>query len=124
MSRSDSHSAHSQDTENLLWQQGFGNPPVQGHRHAGDAALTPESLPSGNATIASLVDRVKQLEGQLTNALQRRADPGECAALCRDEPRPAEHLDRGFVSKARYFGRSHWMNAARLVRRRLLRASS
>lgn len=116
-SRSNSHSAPgaASDPESLLWQPGFPNA-NQGLRALPvEAALTPESSAS-NTTIASLVDRVKQLEGQLNNALQRRGDPGECAALCRDEPRAAEHLDRGFVSKTRYFGRSHWMNAARLVR--------
>lgn len=97
---------------------------------------TPDSLNTASSTVASLADRVRQLEQQLTTALQQqqqkpplshthtphipegfdlRPDP-ECAALCRDEPRDAEHhLDRGFVNKTRYFGRSHWMNSARLL---------
>ncbi|KAH7376925.1 hypothetical protein B0T11DRAFT_294342 [Plectosphaerella cucumerina] len=107
---------------------------------ASDPILTPSDSLTSAATVASLADRVRQLEQQLSTALQlqqkppppqqprhndhHRQQPGstprapdpECAALCRDEPREAEHhLDRGFVNKTRYFGRSHWMNSARLM---------
>ncbi|WAO97007.1 Zn(2)-C6 fungal-type domain-containing protein [Fusarium falciforme] len=83
----------------------------------GDLALTPESLPesTSSTTIVSLMERVKQLEHQLADTRQQRSNDAECAALCRDEPRDATHLERGTVSKTRYFGQSHWVNIAHLT---------
>lgn len=79
------------------------------------------SLPSsraGSASEASHVDyllaRVQQLEEKLaaTHVTDPVAGPGDGVLESKDECR----LSKGVVAKTRYFGQSHWMNGAQLVR--------
>lgn len=77
-------------------------------------ALTPGTPLSGEAgaTAASLAERVRQLEQQLSDAQNRRGLGGS------RPPNPSD-VDpsnlHGVLAKTRYFGRSHWMNMTRFV---------
>jgi hypothetical protein len=78
------------------------------------------SVGSGN-TSSSLVERVRQLEQQLSEALNSKSTTAVSAAA----PRPSRPSDVAFkpsisrLAKTRYFGQSHWMNGAKFVRHSL-----
>ncbi|KAK1531903.1 fungal specific transcription factor [Colletotrichum paranaense] len=82
-----------------------------------ETASTPGSCPGSSSTVNSLVDRVKQLEQQLSDLTVKYGAREE------DIPQPTPGLreglrySRGCVSKTRYFGQSHWMNAADMLYR-------
>ncbi|KAK6211196.1 fungal specific transcription factor [Colletotrichum tabaci] len=78
-----------------------------------DTASTPGSCPGSSSTVNSLMERVKQLEQQLSDLTVRNKGGGDVAAPeCVSVPREGLKYSRGCVSKTRYFGQSHWMNAA------------
>lgn len=83
-----------------------------------DTASTPGSNSNhgSSSTVNSLVDRVKQLEQQLSDLMVRGDERDETAAVESTVMREGLRYSRGCVSKTRFFGQSHWMNAADMVR--------
>ncbi|KAK2002096.1 fungal-specific transcription factor domain-containing protein [Colletotrichum falcatum] len=80
-----------------------------------DTASTPGSCPSSSSTVNSLVDRVKQLEQQLSDLTVRGESngPSQPGLVLREGLK----YSRGCVSKTRYFGQSHWMNSTDMLYR-------
>ncbi|OHW95835.1 C6 zinc finger domain-containing protein [Colletotrichum incanum] len=82
-----------------------------------DTASTPGSCPSSSSTVDSLLERVKQLEQQLSDLTVRNGSRGDEAPQPGPVLREGLKYSRGCVSKTRYFGQSHWMNAADMLYR-------
>ncbi|WYZ44906.1 hypothetical protein EsH8_VIII_000222 [Colletotrichum jinshuiense] len=82
-----------------------------------DSESTPGSCHGSSSTVNSLTERVRQLEQQLSD-IAVRSEGREEEAL-RNGPTLQHGLrySRGCVSKTRYFGQSHWMNAADMLYR-------
>ncbi|KAF5523269.1 Transcription factor lepE [Colletotrichum aenigma] len=82
-----------------------------------DTASTPGSNSNhgSSSTVNSLVDRVKQLEQQLSDLMVRGDERDETAAVESTVMREGLRYSRGCVSKTRFFGQSHWMNAADML---------
>jgi len=90
--------------------------PVLGGRSSESASAqnTPATFLSGESggTAASLAERVRQLERQLSDA-QKRQDSSNRHSHDFSDVGP-DNL-QGVLAKTRYFGRSHWMNMTRFV---------
>ncbi|KAK1657008.1 fungal-specific transcription factor [Colletotrichum godetiae] len=82
-----------------------------------DTASTPGSCPGSSSTVNSLVDRVKQLEQQLSDLTVKYGAREEDVSQPTPGLREGLRYSRGCVSKTRYFGQSHWMNAADMLYR-------
>lgn len=80
-----------------------------------DSESTPGSCHGSSSTVNSLTERVRQLEQQLSDIAVR--SEGREEEVLRNGPTLQHGLrySRGCVSKTRYFGQSHWMNAADMV---------
>ncbi|TPX07968.1 uncharacterized protein E0L32_010299 [Thyridium curvatum] len=77
-----------------------------------EAANSPASQRSGPSTVEALTEKVRLLEQQLSRALRQKQDD----ALNEQWSNGSFpiFLNKGSLSKTRYFGQSHWMNAANL----------
>ncbi|KAF9880132.1 C6 zinc finger domain-containing protein [Colletotrichum karsti] len=82
-----------------------------------DTASTPGSNPGSSSTVNSLVDRVRQLEQQLSDLVVRNEDRDETGVAGGAVIGQGLKYSRGCVSKTRFFGQSHWMNAADMLYR-------
>ncbi|KDN71058.1 putative fungal specific transcription factor domain-containing protein [Colletotrichum sublineola] len=82
-----------------------------------DTASTPGSCPSSSSTVNSLVERVKQLEQQLSDLTVRGGSKSDAPSHPGPALREGLKYSRGCVSKTRYFGQSHWMNATDMLYR-------
>ncbi|OHE91924.1 fungal specific transcription factor [Colletotrichum orchidophilum] len=82
-----------------------------------ETASTPGSCPGSSSTVNSLVDRVKQLEQQLSDLTVKYGAREEDVTQPAPGFREGLRYSRGCVSKTRYFGQSHWMNAADMLYR-------
>ncbi|GKT51528.1 transcription factor lepE [Colletotrichum spaethianum] len=82
-----------------------------------DTASTPGSCPSSSSAVNSLVERVRQLEQQLSVLTVRNGCRGDEEPQSDPVLREGLKYSRGCVSKTRYFGQSHWMNAADMLYR-------
>ncbi|KAL0944896.1 C6 zinc finger domain-containing protein [Colletotrichum truncatum] len=83
-----------------------------------DTASTPGSCPESSSTVNSLVSRVKYLEKQLSDLMVRGDDRDEPAVQGPSDMRDMREglkYSRGCVSKTRFFGQSHFMNAADML---------
>ncbi|KAF6821166.1 C6 zinc finger domain-containing protein [Colletotrichum musicola] len=107
---------HSGPADFGLWQPVIQPPAPLLSASAGntDTASTPASCPGSSSTVNSLVDRVKQLEQQLSDLMVR----GDDESVPRDgSVKEGLKYSRGCVSKTRFFGQSHWMNSADMLSR-------
>lgn len=80
-----------------------------------DTTPTPGSVPATSSTVNSLVDRVRQLEQQLSDLVVRNEDRDATTSGNGAVMKEGLKYSRGCVSKTRFFGQSHWMNAADIV---------
>ncbi|OLN81048.1 putative transcriptional regulatory protein C139.03-like protein 13 [Colletotrichum chlorophyti] len=103
---------HSGPADFGMWQPLKPRPAAAASVHA-DSVSTPGSCPGSSSTVNSLIERVKQLEQQLSD-LQIKNDRDGTAPTteCSSSRREGLKYTRGCVSKTRFFGQSHWMNAA------------
>ncbi|KAK2042479.1 fungal-specific transcription factor domain-containing protein [Colletotrichum somersetense] len=82
-----------------------------------DSASTPGSCPSSFSTVNSLMERVKQLEQQLSDLTVRGGSNSDEPPRSGPVLREGLKYSRGCVSKTRYFGQSHWMNSTDMLYR-------
>ncbi|TEA18085.1 Transcription factor lepE [Colletotrichum sidae] len=83
-----------------------------------DTVSTPASMAGSSSTVNSLVERVRQLEQQLSDLRVKNDDRPSAAATQQGEVmKEGLRYSRGCVSKTRFFGQSHWMNAADMLYR-------
>lgn len=88
-------------------------PVLSGRTSETASALTPATHLSGETgSPASLAERVRQLEEQLSEAMRGQS-------LSSDRPRFVSESKspdfEGLMAKTRYFGRSHWINVTKYV---------
>ncbi|KAK1984697.1 fungal-specific transcription factor domain-containing protein [Colletotrichum cereale] len=82
-----------------------------------DTASTPGSYPGSSSTANSLVERVKQLEQQLSDLTVRNESRNDGPSQSGPVQREGLKYSRGSVSKTLYYGQSHWMNSADMLYR-------
>jgi len=89
-------------------------PPTSGH--LSEAAPSPANHGDGNLDVGRLTDKIKQLEQQLLNAIRYKGLGENNIYSDKFSHFVPIALEKATLNKTRYFGLSHWMNCASLVR--------